>query len=178
MHQKVSATDIPVNENWSWNGFVDEMLSRADRRIRQNRLFDSDKVLTVRELLPQIQGYLDAVAPTPYLDDLSAKNLPVCGGRLSGIIDIDRLGFGDMPTFVAMTKVALMNMDHDVKYADYLLKEIRQNEIEYRAFLFYRLLYCVDFMGERGMRFLDKTVPGDAAAVKKPNVIFNILMEH
>ena len=54
-------------------------------------------------------------------------------------------------------------------------KEIRPNEAEYRKFLFYFLLYCVDFMGERGMRFLDKTVPGDAAAVKKLTV-FSIFL--
>lgn len=58
------------------------------------------------------------------MDDISTKNLLIYEGKVSGIIDIDWMGLGDMLTFVALTKVALLNMDSDTKYIDYLLDEV------------------------------------------------------
>lgn len=98
-------------------------------------------------------------------------------GKLSGIIDIGWIGLGDMLTFAAMTKVALLNMDLDTQYVDYLLDEIRPNAIEYKAFIFYCLIFCVDFMGERGMQFLDKMIPVNETIIKRLNGIFDILMD-
>lgn len=111
------------------------------------------------------------------MDDISTKNLLIYEGKVSGIIDIDWLGLGDMLTFVALTKVALLNMDLDTRYIDYLLNEIHPNTIEYKAFVFYCLLYCIDFMGERGMQFLDKKIPVNGSIIKRLNDIFDILME-
>lgn len=36
-------------------------------------------------------------------------------------------------------------------------------------------MYCVDFMGERGIEFLDKTIPVNESIVKKLNDIFDTL---
>lgn len=99
---------------------------------------------------------MNKVPAAPYLDDISTKNLLIYEGNVSGIIDIDWMGFGDMLTFVAMTRVALLNMDLDTKYIDYLVDEIRPNTIEYKAFIFYCLIYCVDFMGKEVCNFLIK----------------------
>ncbi len=120
---------------------------------------------------------MDKVQPTPYLDDISTKNLLINEGKVSGIIDIDWMGFGDMLTFVAMTKVALLNMNLDTEYIDYLLDEIHPNAAEYKAFVFYCLMFCVDFMGERGIQFLDKTIPVNESIVGRLNEIFELLME-
>lgn len=120
---------------------------------------------------------MDKVQPTPYLDDISTKNLLINEGKVSGIIDIDWMGFDDMLTFVAMTKVALLNMNLDTEYIDYLLDEIHPNAAEYKAFVFYCLMFCVDFMGERGIQFLDKTIPVNESIVGRLNEIFELLME-
>lgn len=153
------------------------MLDRAEERIRKKRYFDINKITTIRELLPDIQEYLNQIQPVPYLDDISTKNLLICDGKLSGIIDIDWIGLGDVLTFAALTRVALLNMDLDTKYCDYLLEELQPNATQYKAFVFYCLMYCVDFMGERGMQFLDKTIPVDESIIRRLNQIFDILME-
>lgn len=177
IQQKVSRIDIRANAEWTWNSFVDETLNRAEERIKRKHYFDINKINIIKKLQQEIQGYLDKIQPTPYLDDISTKNLLIYEGRVSGIIDIDWMGLGDMLTFVAMTKVALLNMDLDTKYIDYLLDEIRPNKTEYKAFVFYCLIYCVDFMGERGMQFLDKTIPVNESIIKRLNKIFEIFME-
>ena len=162
---------------WTWNCFVDKMLNRAEKRIKRKNYFDFNKIYIIKKLQQEIQEYLDKVPIAPYLDDISTKNLLIYEGNVSGIIDIDWMGFGDMLTFVALTRVSLLNMDLDTKYIDYLLDEIRPNTIEYKAFIFYCLIYCVDFMGERGMQFLDKTIPVNENIIERLNDIFDFLME-
>lgn len=76
-----------------------------------------------------------------------------------------------------MTRVSLLNRDLDTVYTGYLLDEMGPDVAAHRAFIFYCLLYCVDFMGERGMRFLDKTVPVNETAVRRLNGIFALLLE-
>ena len=177
IQRKVSKIDVSTDSEWTWNNVVDGILNRAQERIKRKHYFDIGKIYIVKELQQEIQDYLVRVRPTPYLDDISTKNLLIHNGKLSGIIDIDWMGLGDMLTFVAMTKVALLNMNLDTKYIDYLLDEIHPNMIEYKAFVFYCLIYCVDFMGERGMQFLDKRIPVNESIIKRLNDIFDILME-
>ncbi len=177
IQRKVSRLDIRVDEEWTWNCFVDEMLNRAEERIKRKNYFDFNKIYIIKKLQQEIQEYLDKVPAVPYLDDISTKNLLIYEGNVSGVIDVDWIGFGDMLTFVAMTRVALLNMDLDTKYIDYLLDEIHPNMIEYKVFIFYCLIYCVDFMGERGMQFLDKTIPVNENIIKRLNDIFDFLME-
>lgn len=177
IQRRVSRIEISTDTGWTWNSFIDELLDCANERIKRKHYFDIDKIHIIKKLQQEIKGYLDAVRPTPYLDDVSTKNLLIYKGKVSGIIDIDLIGLGDMLTFVALTRVALLNMDLDTRYIDYLLDEIHPNTIEYKAFVFYCLLYCVDFMGERGMRFLDKKIPVNESIIKRLNDIFDILME-
>lgn len=177
IQRKISRIDVSTDAEWTWNCVVDEMLNRAEERISRKHYFDINKIYIIKKLQQEIQEYLDKVRPIPYLDDISTKNLLVYEGKLSGIIDIDWMGLGDILTFVAMTKVALLNMDLDTKYIDYLLDEIHPSTTEYKAFVFYCLIYCVDFMGERGMQFLDKTIPVNESIIKRLNDIFDILME-
>lgn len=177
IQRKVSRLDIHEDMEWTWNCFVDKMLNRAEKRIKRKNYFDFNKICIIKKLQQEIQEYLDKVPIAPYLDDISTKNLLIYEGNVSGIIDIDWMGFGDMLTFVALTRVSLLNMDLDTKYIDYLLDEIRPNTIEYKAFIFYCLIYCVDFMGEIGMQFLDKTIPVNENIIERLNDIFDFLME-
>lgn len=71
--------------------------------------------------------------------------------------------------------MALLNMDCDTDYVTCLLEEMQLSEEEQRAFSFYTLLFCVDFMGERGMRFMDKQVPVSDEIVEKMNGIYEKL---
>ena len=96
-------------------------------------------------------------------------------GTLSGIIDVDWIGIGDNLTFIALTYIALVNMDYETDYVDYLLEERGCNEIELKAFLFYCLIYCVDFMGERGMQFGDKKIEVNDEIIHRLNRIYDDL---
>lgn len=171
----LSLENLP--EEWSWRStFVDEMLARAKERIIANGCyFDPVKVDCLVEVAKELEDYFAAIKPVAYLDDISTKNLLIYEGRVSGVIDIDWMGVGDKLTYVAMTNMALMNMDCDTDYVTYLLEEMKLTQEEQNAFLFYTLLFCVDFMGERGMWFMDKQVPVSEEIVEKMNGIYEKL---
>lgn len=133
---KVSQLKTEIPADWSRNAFIDEMLTRAEERISVNNYFDLSKIAELRLLQNELAEYFACVKPIPYLDDISTKNLLIHNGKVSGVIDIDWMGFGDVLTFVAMTAVALLNMESDTKYVDYLLEELHPSEIQYKAYIF------------------------------------------
>ena len=178
IQRQVSA--LPLDKEmpqWTWYDFLNEMLDRAEIRIVQNGYFDKKSVVELRKQIPLLNDYFLGIKPIAYLDDISTKNLLIHNGKLAGIIDVDWMGIGDNLTFIAMTYVALRNMGCKTDYVDFLLEERGINEIEYKAFLFYCLLFCVDFMGERGMQFGDKTVEVNENVVKRFNALYEELWD-
>lgn len=164
-----------VEPDWSWVTFINYMLERAADRIVQNGYFDVEKVEQLRESIEWLEEYFASIKPVAYLDDISSKNLLIHNGRISGIIDVDWIGIGDKLTFVALTYMALLSLEYDTDYVRYILDEMQVNDIERKAFLFYALMYCVDFMGERGMQFMDKRVEVNEQIVKKLDDIYDKL---
>ncbi len=160
---------------WKWSGFVEEMLGRARERIARNGYFDVEKVDRLSGRMGQFQEYFAAVEPVAYLDDITTKNLLIHKGALSGIIDVDWIGIGDRLTQAALTYTALLNMECDIHYVEYILEEMNLSGMRRSAFLFYALLYCVDFMGERGTRFMDKAVEVNPEIVERLNRIYDTL---
>jgi len=176
IQNKVATLELDnVEPDWSWHAFINYILERAKERIEQNGYFDVEKVERLCGQMGQLEEYFANVEPVAYLDDISSKNLLIHNERLSGIIDIDWIGIGDRLTFVALTYIALLNMECDTYYAKYILEEMQPEFIEKKAFLFYILMYCVDFMGERGMQFMDKRVEVNDQIINRLNNIYDLL---
>lgn len=165
-----------IDDNWSWNQFIQENLERSKERIKQNGYFDTDRVEQVWKMGESLQDYFRQIKPIAYLDDISTKNLLIQKGKVSGVIDVDWIGVGDQLTYVAMTNVALLHMDYDTDYVDYLLEEMHIDQTERRAFIYYSLLFCVDFMGERGMQFGDKKIEVNEMVINRLNQVYDKLM--
>ncbi|MBQ2934845.1 MAG: phosphotransferase [Lachnospiraceae bacterium] len=167
--------DIPAD--WTWKAsFVENILLRAKERILANGCyFEPEKVEILLKEAESLEDYFDRVKPIAYLDDISTKNLLIHEGQVTGVIDIDWMGVGDKLTYVAMTYMALLNMGYDTDYVTYLLEEMKVNLEEKKAFAFYSLVFCVDFMGERGMCFMDKQVPVSPEIVAQMNGIYEKL---
>lgn len=165
--------DVPAG--WQWSNFLEDMLGRARERIARNGYFDVERVDRLSGGMAQLGEYFAAVKPVAYLDDITTKNLLVHNGALSGVIDVDWIGVGDRLTQAALTYTALLNMGYGASYVEYLLEEMALSAVQKKAFLFYALLYCVDFMGERGTRFMDKTVDVSPEIVERLNRIYDAL---
>lgn len=165
-----------IEDSWTWNSFIQYMLERAKERIEMNGCFDINKVEQLWEMSEILQDYFHQIKPIAYLDDISTKNLLIENGKVSGIIDVDWIGIGDKLTYAALSNVALLNMGYDTDYVDNLLKEMDISQIERKAFIYYSLLFCVDFMGERGMRFGDKKIDVNEMIINRLNQIYDNLV--
>lgn len=178
MQNKVAQLPLKhIDGNWSWIQYIDEMLDRARVRIEKNGYFDIEKVERLRSEKNVLKDYFLNIRPIAYLDDISTKNLLIHNGHVSGVIDIDWMGVEDSLTFIALTFIALLNMKMETDYVDYLLDYKKVSILEKKAFLFYSLLFCVDFMGERGTQFLDKIIEVNEEIVNRLNQIYDTLWE-
>ena len=175
IQSKVSKISLPYQCDMV--GWVYHMLDRARYRIKANGFFDTSKVDEVEKMVPLFGDYFKNLQPVVYLDDISTKNLMINNGHVAGIVDIDWLGYGDPLTFVALTNIALLDMQYDTDYVDFLLNEMGACVIGRKVFILYSLLYCVDFMGERGSTFNDKTIEVNESIINKLNRIYDHLYD-
>ncbi len=53
--------------------------------------------------------------------------------HISGIIDVDWIGMGDVLTFAALTHVALLNMGYDTDYMSFILDEMDADDIQRKS---------------------------------------------
>ncbi len=164
-----------IRPDWSWFEFIKYMLERSSKRMIENGYFENEKVTRLWEQVKYLESYFASIKPITYLDDISTKNLLIDNGRISGIIDVDWLEVGDKLTYVALTNMALLDLGYDTDYVKYILEEMRITDIEKKAFLFYTLLFCVDFMGERGMTFTGKKIEVNEKIIDKLNGIYDKL---
>ena len=173
--QQRAAGFVYKSSRLPWFKFVYDALDVAEKRIRKSGYFDVNNVERVRQASQYFTKYFETLRPVTYLDDISTKNLLIQNGHVSGIVDIDEIGYGDRLTYVALMRIALLNMGYDAMISDFILEEMRVTDVERRAELFYALLYCVDFMGERGMKFNGRKVHVDGAVIERLNNIYNVL---
>lgn len=175
IQELAAAIECAVGDDWTWQTEIDDMLDRSEERIVANGYFDPERVLRLKRAKEELSDYFDSVQPVAYLDDITTKNLMIDKGRVSGIVDLDWIGAGDKLTYVAMTEVALMNMGCDTDYPRFIIEEMKLSDIQRKAYTFYKLMFCVDFMGERGMQFGDKRVEVSPQVIERLNDIYDRL---
>jgi Ser/Thr protein kinase RdoA (MazF antagonist) len=161
----------------TWRSFLESLINRSLLRIRQNKIFDENVCDKVASVMSGLNDYFSDIKPVPFLDDITTKNVLVNNGKLSGIVDVDEICYGDSLLVVGLTNMALLSMRADTKYVDYWLDEIDVNDSQRKAVKFYTLLYCVDFMGEQGMRFgNDKNIPANQEVIDLLNATYSKLI--
>ena len=154
--------DGPFQDTWA--SVIDRLLARSRARIEATRQVGTDPVDRVQRQARRFAAYLDTVRPTPFLDDTTTKNVIVHQGRLSGILDVDWVCFGDPLFTVALTRTALLSMGESLDYTDYWCELLELTPEQHEIIRFYTALFCVDFMSELGQRFNQAPVPPLPAA--------------
>lgn len=137
----------------SWREVVEYHIQRSENRIIQNGIFDKEYVNTVKSLLPYYRDYFNTIEPIPFFDDTTTKNVLIDHGKISGIIDFDWICFGDRLYVVALTTMSLINMQSDLDYIESWKKLEKLSEVQENVLMFYILVFCIDFMAEKGMKF-------------------------
>ncbi|GJM42549.1 MAG: hypothetical protein DHS20C20_28310 [Ardenticatenaceae bacterium] len=121
--------------------------------------------------------YFEQIKPVPFLDDTTTKNVMVHNGKLSGIVDVDEVCFGDPLLTVALTRMSLLQGQHELNYIEYWKSFIEPDLNQEAALDIYTAMYCVIFMGEIGQKFnKDSPSPVDPDRIRLYEQILDELL--
>jgi len=137
----------------TWSKYLESLIERSRRRMAQNEVFDTSLCNNVSSVMHAFADYFLNIKPLPFLDDITTKNVLIHDGKLAGIVDIDEICHGDSLLTIGLTNMSLLSMNADTRYIDFWLDELCATPVQRKAVDFYTLLFCIDFMGEQGMRF-------------------------
>ena len=162
-----------------WGAVVAALLARSRARIRAAAIVNEGVVDAVEAAAERFAGYFSRIAPVPFLHDITTKNVIVHEGRLSGIVDVDDLCFGDPLLLLALVRMALLAHGLDPAYFEQWLDIVRPDAEQAAAIDLYTALYCIDFMGELGQRFnLAASASVDAAYLARLRMLLRRLSAH
>ena len=152
-------------------------LTAHDSAFLQAGIFDPNVVTQIEYIAELLRDYFAAVQPTPFLHDTTTKNVIVDNGKLSGIVDVDSLCFGDPLLVPALTNMALLASNQATDYVDYWLSHLALDSMQRRVFAFYTVQYCVDFMGSVGQVFNGNNMDNDKTYCQRLSTLFEELMQ-
>ena len=141
------------NKKSSWNEVILAEIERSEERIIKNNIFPVKYVNYLKNYYKFFEKYFSEIKPVPFFDDLTTKNVLIKDGNISGIVDLDWVCFGDRLYVIALCQMSLLNMNCDLSYINYWKKLENLTNKQEIVFLFYILIFCVDFMSEKGMKF-------------------------
>ncbi len=152
----------------SWKAVLDASLERSRSRMRRAGLVNPDTVERVQAAIDREGAQFARVEPRGFLHDTTTGNVIVWGGRLSGIVDVDSVCFGDGLFVIALTRMALLELDCDLEYVDAWLAERAPDGEVLKMLGLYTAVFCVDFLAELGHAFNRAApAPVDPAYVRR-----------
>ncbi len=137
----------------NWETVIFHQLAGSIERLRENGVFETRLPRQLQKRLEDYRGYFSRIRPVAFLADATTKNVLVEAGRVSGLVDLDEVCFGDWLTWIALTHVALAGDGHDTVYAEELERLADLDEGQTGACHIYKALFAVDLMAEVGMAF-------------------------
>ncbi len=158
-----SVAQLPSNEKFGyaveaelapfylWKDVLKASLKRSEIRIQNVGFVSHDCVKKVSVLLEDCSDLLMQITATPFLHDITTKNVIISNGKLSGIVDVDSLCFGDPLFQVALTRMGLLSDKSNTEYIDFLLDEFGPYSPE--LLRLYTAECCVGFLSELGQQF-------------------------
>ena len=171
-----SLNDIK-NKKSSWYEVVSDHIKRSEERIIKNKIFPIKYVNYLKNYIKYFEKYFYKVKSIPFFDDLTTKNVLIKDGKISGIVDLDWVCFGDRLYVIALCQMSLLNMNYDIIYINYWKNLENLTKEQKIVFLFYILVFCVDFMSEKGMKFnkeiIEEVRPEDKAILENIFSIYN-----
>jgi aminoglycoside phosphotransferase (APT) family kinase protein len=141
----------PPRERWS--DVVDDDLRRSGGRLAGGPEHVRDLHARVVARAAELRPLLDATPATPFLDDLTTKNVLVADGRLTGVVDVDVVCFGDPLWTPALTRVSLVATGRPTDYVEAWLALLAPDADARTAFDLCTAVFCLGLLSEDGVVF-------------------------
>lgn len=136
----------------TWFDFIMNRLMLFKKIIHETGVFNHALVEQAIQLAIKNKDSLLSVKPKPFLWDASERNVLIHEGKITGIVDVDDLCFGDPLFVIALTSVALACDGYDTLYADYWAEALSLNPTEKNRLAFYKLFYVIVFMRKHAIK--------------------------
>lgn len=137
----------------TWADVLRDILERSRTSMEAVGVVPTRHVDRVARKLAAYATYFVAIQPTAFLDDTTTKNVLVHNGRLSGIVDVDVVCFGDPLFTLALTQMALLKRGYDTEYITFWSDALELTAEQRAVLTLYTAIFCVDFLSELGQRF-------------------------
>ncbi len=137
----------------TWRSVIDANLARTREWLKAIPSLDWGPIRRIEARLNREDGYLSAVAPTPFLDDITTKNVIIDNGHLTGIVDVDEVCYGDPLFALALTRMSLIAHGLQTDYIDDWANALALNSPQLNVLNLYTAVHCASFIGELGQRF-------------------------
>jgi aminoglycoside phosphotransferase len=161
----------------NWFEVLLKYLERSRSRMKLAGFLDTEIIDRVEREARNYENYFSKIEPIAFFDDITTKNVIVKDGRLSGIVDVDWMCFGDSVLTIALTQMALLSEDCELDYIDFWCDEAQLNAEQRKILNLYTAMCCVDFMSEFGQTFNnDVPKPFEDKKVKKFFKILDYLL--
>jgi hypothetical protein len=158
----ISYEDPALRRRRNWRQVLEEHLLRSRQRMVAAGAVNPQVVDRVACSLTSFKPYFSRVRPVAFLDDTTIKNVLVHQGRLSGIVDVDEVCFGDPLLTVGLTKMALLAKRFDTRYVEHWLDRLDATSEQRAVVNVYAAVFCADFLSEQGQAFNREKATVDA----------------
>ena len=128
-------------------------LERSRGRITDEKVISYALIEKVKSIIDRHKEYFLAVEPRPFLDDTTTKNVIIDNGKLTGVVDVDFICFGDILQLIGLINMALLEKKFETDYVDYLIEELKLDKEQKTILNLYTLLSAVDFLTAHGHVF-------------------------
>ncbi len=137
----------------TWRDMLESYLSRSRQWMMQAGVVNPEWIDRARKHLDLHQKYLAAILPKPFLDDITTKNVLIHENKLSGIVDVDTLCYGDALYHVALIQMALLSRGWPLDYVAAWREAMNVSPQQQAVLSLYTALHGVAFLSEFGQKF-------------------------
>ncbi len=153
-----------------WNDVLRDDLRRSSRRIEAGNLVDHTWATRVESRLAQVEHQHASVRPRAFFHDITTKNVIIDDGKLSGIVDVDSMAFGDPLLTVALTRTSLLSRGEQTDYIDFWCEAMGMREHRELVLDVYTALFALNFLSE-----LEQAFNRDASAPVDPEYLDRLI---
>jgi hypothetical protein len=133
-----------------WIGFLDSRLHAAAEAVKARGVVAERWSATLSALLLSSRTLLDGIAPNAFLDDLCHKNFLIHGGRITTVLDVDVIAFGDYLYALGQAVAGLVRAGHSTAFVHIVCTEMRASKDDVSRLRLYSGIFLLEFLGKFG----------------------------
>ena len=127
----------------SWYDFLLARIDLCRQSLNKITVFPQDTISKILAIADILQADLLAVEAKPFMWDTSERNVIIDYDRITAVIDVDNMCFGDPLFVLGLTYVALESLGFDTIYPEAWATLLHLDHNAQLRLQFYRLFYTV-----------------------------------